>query len=81
MAICYTANINDDTLLPLLGHRVIIFPHGDGTHENFLFYKDIAQQTREAIGLDIYVSALAEEQKQQGLDLVDYIVKQQCGSS
>lgn len=81
MAVCYTANINNSTLLPLLGHKVIIFPHGDDTYESYLFFKDIAQQARDSIGLDVYVSTLTEEKGKGLLEIAMENISGRCAQN
>ena len=65
-------------LFPLRHHRIVLFPDTDPEFKAYTRWYDIAQQARRQYDLDITVSSLLErcatpEQKQQKIDLVDFL--------
>ena len=80
LATVYPVNFTIDQLEPLHGNTVTLFPSTDSTKTNYLMWRDIAEQAREAYHMDISCSDLLElhataEQKERKIDLVDYIVE------
>ena len=67
-----------EKLLPLKGHKVILFPDTDPDGTTFTRWRDIAVEASRHFLSPVYVSPLLEEratpeQKQQKIDLVDYL--------
>ena len=80
LATVYPVNFTIDQLEPLRGNTVTLFPSTDSTKTNYLMWRDIAEQAREAYHMDISCSDFLElhataEQKERKIDLVDYIVE------
>ena len=67
-----------EKLLPLKGHKVILFPDTDPDGTTFTRWRDIAVEASRHFLSPVYVSPLLEEQatpeqKQQKIDLVDFL--------
>ena len=78
MAVASPIGFTIDWLAPLKGRRIILFPNTDETMSNFVAWLELADQARSLYHLDISVSHILEdhttlEQKQQKIDLVDFL--------
>jgi len=70
-----------DRLEPLQGRRVVVFPSTDETMSNYVFWLEMTELAQRTYKLDIGVSDVLEknatgEQKQRGIDLVDFLFEQ-----
>lgn len=80
LATVYPVNFTIDQLEPLRGNNVTLFPCTDSMMTNYLAWRDIAEQAREAYHMDISCSDFLElhataEQKERKIDLVDYLLE------
>ncbi len=70
--------LKPQSLLPLKGRRVILFPDTDPDGKTFAKWFDVAKQGEKVIGRPIMVSPLlereaSEDQKRRKIDILDYV--------
>ena len=68
-----------EMLLPLKGHRIIIFPDTDPSGETFSLWSQTARKAQQLLSQPIYVSDVLErlaspEQKKEKIDIADYLL-------
>lgn len=78
MATGGVSNLSPELLLPLKGHRIIIFPDTDVTGDTFRKWQDKAKEASTILQQPLYVSRLLEEfatkeQKEKKIDIVDFL--------
>ena len=73
-----TAHLTPDLFAPLEGCTVTLFPRTDPTLSTYLFFEDLADQTRRQYDLDITVDTTLEDhatdaQKERGIDILEFL--------
>ena len=80
MASAYPLNLNTQHLEPLRSHRVTLYPPTDPAADNYFGWLEVADEARRILQLDVSVSTILEdhasrEQKQRGIDLLDFLIE------
>ena len=73
-----TAHLAPELFAPLEGCTVTLYPRTDQTLSTYLFFKELADQTRRQYDLDITVDTTLEDhatasQKERGIDLLEFL--------
>lgn len=73
-----TAHLTPDLFAPLEGCTVTLYPRTDPTLSTYLFFEDLADQTRRQYDLDITVDTTLEDhatdaQKERGIDILEFL--------
>ena len=79
MAYATTAHLVPDLFAPLEGQTVTIYPRTDPTLSTFLFFEELADQTRRIYDIDLSVDTTLEDkatddQKERCIDILDFIL-------
>lgn len=78
MAWAYPTNYSSMKLEPLKGRQVMVFPRASEDMTSYMLFFNIVEAAKQDYHLDITINNVLEknttpEQKQQGIDLVDFI--------
>ena len=70
--------LRPESLFPLRGHRIILFPDTDESGATYTRWYDISRKASRLLGQPITVSSLLEQhatpdQKRRKIDLVDFL--------
>ena len=73
-----TAHLTPDLFAPLEGHTVTLYPRTDPTLSNYLYFEELADQTRRQYDLDITVDTTLEDhatasQKDRCIDILEFL--------
>ena len=73
-----TAHLTPDLFAPLEGRTVTLYPRTDPTLSNYLFFEELADQTRRQYDLDITVDTTLEDnatdsQKERCIDILEFL--------
>ena len=79
MAYATTAHLAPELFAPLEGCTVTLFPRTDPTLSTYLFFEELADQTRRQYDLDITVDTTLEDhatdaQKERGIDILEFLL-------
>ena len=79
MAYATTPHLSPDLFAPLEGCTVTFYPRTDPTLSTFLFFEDLADQTRRQYDLDITVDTTLEDhatasQKDRCVDILEFLI-------
>ena len=74
-----TAHLTPDLFAPLEGCTVTLYPRTDPTLSTYLFFEELADQTRRQYNLDITVDTTLEDhatdaQKERGIDILEFLL-------
>lgn len=80
MAYATTSHLVPDLFAPLEGQTVTIYPRTDPTLSTFLFFEELADQTRRIYDIDLSVDTTLEDkatddQKERCIDILDFILE------
>ena len=80
MAYATTSHLVPDLFAPLEGQTVTIYPRTDPTLSTFLFFEELADQTRRIYDIDLHVDNTLEDkatddQKERCIDILDFILE------
>jgi hypothetical protein len=80
MAYATTAHLVPDLFAPLEGQTVTIYPRTDPTSSTFLFFEELADQTRRIYDIDLRVDNTLEDhatddQKERCIGLLEFITE------
>ena len=78
MAYATTPHLTPDLFAPLEGQAVTIYPRTDPTMSTYLFFEDLAAQTRRLYNLDLHIDTTLEDhatpdQKERCIDILDFL--------
>lgn len=78
MAYATTPHLTPDLFAPLEGQTVTIYPRTDSTMSTYLFFEDLAAQTRPLYNLDLRIDTTLEDhatpdQKERCIDILDFL--------
>ena len=78
LAYATTPHLTPDLFAPLEGQSVTIYPRTDPTMSTFLFFEDLAAQTRPLYNLDLRIDNTLEDhatpdQKERCIDILDFL--------
>lgn len=78
MAYATTPHLSPDLFAPLEGHTVTLYPRTDPTLSTYLFFEELADQTRRQYDLDITVDTTLEDhatvsQKERCVDILEFL--------
>lgn len=78
MAYATTAHLAPELFAPLEGCTVTLYPRTDQTLSTYLFFEELADQTRRQYDLDITVDTTLEDhatdsQKERGIDILEFL--------
>ena len=78
MAYATTPHLSPDLFAPLEGCTVTLYPRTDPTLSTFLFFEELADQTRRQYNLDITVDTTLEDhatasQKERCIDILEFL--------
>lgn len=73
-----TAHLTPELFAPLEGCTVTLYPRTDPTLSTYLFFEELADQTRRQYDLDITVDTTLEDhatdaQKERGIDILEFL--------
>ena len=79
MAYATTAHLAPELFAPLEGCTVTLYPRTDPTLSTYLFFEELADQTRRQYDLDITVDTTLEDhaspsQKERGIDILEFLL-------
>ena len=79
MAYATTAHLAPELFAPLEGCTVTLYPRTDPTLSTYLFFEELADQTRRQYDLDITVDTTLEDhatdaQKERGVDILEFLL-------
>ena len=80
MAYATTSHLVPDLFAPLEGQTVTIYPRTDPTSSTFLFFEELADQTRRIYDIDLHVDTTLEDhatddQKERCIGLLEFITE------
>ena len=78
LAYATTPHLTPDLFAPLEGQSVTIYPRTDPTMSTYLFFEDLAAQTRRLYDLDLRIDTTLEDhatpdQKERCIDILDFL--------
>ena len=78
MAYATTAHLTPDLFVPLEGRTVTLYPRTDPTFSTYLFFEELADQTRRQYDIDLTVDTTLEDhatasQKDRCIDILEFL--------
>jgi hypothetical protein len=77
------SDLTPDSLLPLGRHRITLFPPVDTAMDSYLFWREVAEESRRRFRLDVTVSTVLEdhatqEQREQCIGILGFVLAGQA---